>query len=91
MRHPLPFPLGRTVATAAVARTFSTGELAMLLRRHLHGDPGLLCQDDVDLNVAAVEHGDQRVFSKYDTGHGPVYVITEADRSSTTVLFPDEY
>ena len=91
MNHPLSFDLGRTVATATVAQTFSPLELTQLLRRHLRGEPGLLCPEDVDQNVHAVERGDERVFSKFDTPHGAVYVITEADRSATTVLFPDEY
>ena len=84
------FPLGRTVATATVAQTFTREELAGLLARHARGDIGLLCPDDAEANRFAVEHG-ERILSRFDTGHGDVYVITEADRSATTILFPDEY
>lgn len=84
------FPLGRTVATSTVAATFSTVELAGLIRRHLRGEVGLLSPEDAEENRLAIEHG-ERVFSHFDTPHGRVYVITEADRSSTTIMFPDEY
>lgn len=84
------FELGRTAATATVAETFSTPELAGLIRRHLRGEVGLLSPDDAEANRLAIKHGD-RVFSRFDTEHGDVYVITEADRSATTILFPDEY
>lgn len=84
------FPLGRTVATATVAATFSSLELAGLIRRHLRGEVGLLSPDDAEENRLAIEHG-ERVFSHFGTPHGEVYVITEADRSSTTILSPDEH
>ncbi|BAM05377.1 hypothetical protein [Phycisphaera mikurensis] len=84
------FPLGRTVATVSVVQIFTIRDLAGLLRRHLRGDIGLLCPNDAEANRLAVKHGG-RVLSRFDTPHGEVYVITEADRSSTTILFPDEY
>ena len=84
------FPLGRTVATSTVAATFSTVELAGLIRRHLRGEVGLLSPEDAEENRLAIEHG-ERVFSHFDTTHGAVYIITEADRSATTIMFPDEY
>lgn len=61
------------------------------VRRHMSGDWGDLCSEDWDANRLAVEDG-SRVFSSYNLGGGyKVWVITEADRSATTVLLPEEY
>ena len=62
-----------------------------LIERHLSGDFGDLCDEDREANRNAVASGG-RVFSSYrlDAAH-TVWVITEADRSATTVLLPSEY
>ena len=66
-------------------------EPATLLRRHQCGDWGNLCQQDRQTNYEAVTDG-FRVFSAYElTSAVRVWVITDADRSSTTILLPDEY
>ena len=62
-----------------------------LVGRHVSGDWGDVGQDDAKMNENAIAHG-ARVFSSYrlsDTDR--VWVITEADRSSTCLLTPDEY
>jgi len=61
-----------------------------LLSRHMRGDWGDCCDEDKATNDSAVDEG-SRVFSAYDTMAGRLWIITEADRSSTTVLTPAEY
>ncbi len=86
------FPLGYTTATPrALALLHDTGmSLATLLDRHAIGDWGQIDPEDRGLNERALCDGD-RVFSVYDIGPGRVWVITEADRSSTTLLLPEDY
>jgi len=62
------------------------------LRRHLKGDWGDLCEEDIAENEFSVDKY-LRLFSAYiepSTGE-KIWIITEADRSATTVLFPNEY
>lgn len=61
------------------------------LTRHLTGDWGELCAEDRTVNEVALLEG-YRLFSAYKKeGEPTIWVITECDRSATTVLFPDEY
>ena len=70
--------------------------LSHSIQRHINGDWGDLCQEDRDANDQALINGG-RILSKYNSsltiGRYPdtIWIITEADRSSTTVLFPHEY
>ena len=85
-------PLGDVVATPgalAFAGRHGVG-LGALLRRHASGDWGDVGDDDARANDDALDAG-ARVLSAYDVGPGRVWVLTEADRSVTTVLLPDEY
>jgi len=86
------FTLGRTVATpGALAALEQAGvSPATLLARHHGGDWGDLCPEDAAANDQALEEG-SRLFSSYKVGDGKVWVITEADRSATTVLLPQDY
>ena len=60
--------------------------------RHCNGDWGDLGEDDKKANDFALRNGDDRLFSKYNYKDGiSIYIITEWDRSVTTILFPDEY
>jgi hypothetical protein len=62
------------------------------LRRHARGDWGDLCQQDKEENNSSLDKN-LRLFSSYvdpDTGE-KIWIITEADRSATTVLLPTEY
>jgi hypothetical protein len=91
-RRPL-FPLGRIVATSvALAALAHSGDSAhALLMRHATGDWGDLCAEDKRANDDALVHA-ARVFSAYLLKDGAkVWIITESDRSATTVLLPDEY
>ena len=85
------FSIGRLVATAGVAGDLDQTEILSLVTRHVNGDWGELCDEDKQMNEEAVRDG-ERILSKYTASTGDsVYVITEWDRSYTTVLYPSEY
>jgi hypothetical protein len=60
------------------------------LKRHAKGDWGDLCQEDKQENELSLKEG-FRILSAYEHQGEKIWVITEADRSATTVLFPEEY
>jgi len=87
------FDLGQVVATpgaqAALEGSKETPEL--YLARHGAGDWGTVCADDAALNDQALIDGD-RVLSAYELGDKTrLWIITECDRSVTTLLLPEEY
>ena len=87
------FPLGRLVVTpGAMALIRHAGEdlLPALLERHRSGDWGDVPQEDARENEFSVRHG-FRVLSSYRVAGETLWVITEADRSATTFLLPEEY
>lgn len=85
------FVPGRIVITANAARLLSSPEVASALRRHLQGDWGDLASGDRHENDRALLHGG-RLCSAYRTANGTrFYIITEADRSATTLLLPEDY
>ena len=91
-RAPL-FALGDCVATpGALDAMDGDRTLAlMLLTRHMRGDWGDVCADDAAANESALRHG-SRLMSVYRlVGGETLWLITEADRSVTTLLTPDEY
>lgn len=59
--------------------------------RHLSGDWGDMCEEDKALNDEAVRLGNERIMSVYKQNGDTLWIITEAARSYTTILFPDEY
>jgi hypothetical protein len=87
-----PLPLGRVVATpGALKLLLEAGEDAFgYIARHATGDWGDLCGFDHRQNEIALRDG-YRIFSSYDVSAGRVWIITEADRSVTTILLPEEY
>jgi hypothetical protein len=87
------FALGRILATpGAINAMKDAGESPLrLLKRHANGDFGNLHEDDVRANELAIRRG-MRVLSAYVlSAEERVWVITEADRSATTILLPEEY
>jgi hypothetical protein len=88
----VPLPLGRVVATpGALKLLLQVGEDPFdYLARHASGDWGELCEHDRRQNELALRE-EARIFSSYDTPAGKVWIITEADRSVTTILLPEEY
>ena len=65
-------------------------DVAIALERYSSGDWGDLCEEDKQANDYALKC-DGRLLGKYNTCKGSIYIITEWDRSVTTILFPDEY
>ena len=87
------FELGQIVATpGALAALKKAGQQpGELLTRHINRDLGELDEDDRKENEYSLEHG-FRLLSAYKTNAGDrVWIITEADRSVTTLLLPEEY
>ena len=85
-------PLGHVVATPgalALAREHGLDVVA-LLHRHRAGDWGDVSEHDAQANDRSVQNG-TRVLSAYQTRGGKLWVLTEADRSATTVLLPSDY
>jgi|SRR5579883_2854269 hypothetical protein len=87
------FPPGRLVATpGALALLEQTNKSPLeFLSRHLRGDWGDLCQEDKAENELSLKYG-FRLMSRYPiTDTATIWIITEADRSVTTLLLPSEY
>ena len=84
------FPYGRLVATRRVVDELDGLTISRLLTRHLHCDWGDVCDEDWKINDHAVKNG-SRLLSSYQVGGEKVFIITEWDRSVTTILFADEY
>ncbi len=84
-------PLGRTLATSGVLEVTTAAERNIAFTRHSHGDWGDVCKEDWHTNDQALRDG-ERLLSIYHTLNGTkFYIITEADRSATTILLPSEY
>ena len=87
------FPMGHTVATPGALEALAcAGETALpFLARHAAGDWGELGQDDKAENESALRDG-LRILSAYRLADDTrIWIITEADRSATTILLPEEY
>lgn len=92
----LPSPrlsLGLLVATPGALRTLQAADVSVyrLVNRHARRDWGDICEADRQQNDLALVNG-ARILSSYMLpGNERVWILTEADRSVTTVLLPDEY
>ena len=84
------FQSGTVVATVGALQVADNHAILELLRRHLSGDWGEVSKEDAKANDHALTHG-ERILSSYRVKGEKLWVITEADRSSTTVLTPGEY
>lgn len=88
---PGSFPLGRVLITRTAADTLPAEDVAAAISRHAAGDWGDVCEDDGQENERSLNSG-LRLFSVYHTQDGvQFWIITEADRSATTVLLPEDY
>lgn len=91
------FKLGKVLLTRGVNdMVASNGKFAKFVAksftRHCNGDWGDLCEEDKEMNESGLKNGDDRLFSKYNyDDETSIYIITEWDRSATTILFPEEY
>ncbi|MDH1379613.1 type I restriction endonuclease subunit M [Comamonas aquatica] len=87
------FPLGQVLATPGALELLETHQLPPLsfIQRHVSGDWGDICAEDRQVNADALQYG-YRLMSVYAiTPSDKLWIITEADRSSTTLLLPEEY
>ena len=86
--------LGRLVATAGAIDAFAEAGVTPreFLCRHQHGDWGEVSADDKAENESSLREG-FRLLSAYSLPHTErkIWIITEADRSATTILLPEEY
>ena len=88
------FSLGQLVATAgALAALAKAGQTPLeFLVRHVRGDWGELTEEDREENQLSLERGFRLLSScRTNAGDTKLWVITEADRSATTILLPEEY
>ena len=85
------FPLGRLLATPGVLAAIPNDEMLAALSRHVRGDWGDVGEHDRNENELSLKDG-FRLLSVYHTlARVKFWIITEADRSATTVLLPEEY
>ena len=92
-RPAIDLPLGQLLSTpgAIDAMAKAGQDPALLLNRHRTGDWGDLGAEDRASNDFAVDHG-ERILSVFTLSDGTrLWIITERDRSATTILLPDEY
>lgn len=87
------FPAGRIVATPGALRLLECANKSPLefLPRHLRGDWGDLCRDDKTENELSLKCGFRLMSSYQVTATEKLWIITEADRSVTTLLLPADY
>ncbi len=85
------FPLGQTVITPNALERLTQDDVLGALRRHAAGDWGDLGDEDRQENELSLREG-FRILSAYRSASGEKFwIITEADRSATTVLMPEDY
>lgn len=87
---PQSFSLGRMVATPGALRVLKPDEILKGLARHARCDWGEVDDEDKSANDVAVRRR-LRILSAFRASGVKFWIITEADRSATTVLLPDEY
>ncbi len=91
----MKFNLGQVVVTRAINNDIAESskfarEVHTSLMRYASCDWGDTHPEDKPLNDEAVKHGD-RILAAYETSQGKIWIITEWDRSATTILYPEEY
>ena len=87
------FELGQIVATPGALELLERHSMTLMqfLQRHVTGDFGDLCAEDKEANNEAIWNG-ERILSSYKiNATDKLWIITEADRSSTCCLLPEEY
>lgn len=84
-------PLGRLMVTPGVLKAVPKPQLFTASQRHMCGDWGGVCEEDWKKNDRALKHGG-RLLSSYRAENGmKFWIVTEWDRSYTTILLPSEY
>lgn len=93
----MKFSLGQVVMTRGVNDTIAESAQFSLfivdsIRRYILCDWGEMPSEDARMNDSAVKNNDDRIVARYNNEeYGNIYIITEYDRSVTTILFTDEY
>jgi len=85
------FTLGALVATPNALAQVPNEEIFLALSRHARGDWGTLDHEDMEANDQALKRGGRLLSSYQSSGNVKFWIITEADRSVTTVLLPEDY
>ena len=91
----MKFKLGNIYMTIGICNVIEKNknyinELMNCLKKYIALDFGDLCDEDINLNFEAIKCN-ARILGSYNTTNGKIYIITEADRSGTTLLFATEY
>lgn len=84
------FELGQIVTTPGAMNAIDLLQMTRLLARHASGDWGDLSEEDKKENEFSLANG-FRIMSSYKVNDVKIWVITESDRSCTTILLPSEY
>jgi hypothetical protein len=85
------FDLGHLVATPNALGVLSRDDIMTCLSRHVRGDWGELDPEDRNANEDALQHGGRLFWAYLSTKQVKFWIITECDRSATTVLLPEDY
>ena len=85
------FPTGQLVATPGVLEAVVNADIMAAFDRHAAGDWGDCCLEDRNMNDDALDHGNRLLSVYHDRQGTKFWIITEADRSVTTILLPSEY
>lgn len=85
------FKLGRTLITPQARDTLHPEDVLTAIRRHASGDWGDLCSKDREENEFSLARHLRLMSVYHDRAGKKFWIITEADRSATTVLMPDDY
>ena len=85
------FSLGLTVITPNALNTLHPEDVVAAIGRHAAGDWGEVDDEDKATNDAALKHGHRLLSAYHDRNKVKFWIITEADRSATTVLLPEDY
>ncbi len=88
--------LGQTVMTRGIGKAVVDNFLFYQfvfgsLERYKNHDWGDLPKEDKHMNDSAVKNNDDRILARYNSEYGDIYIITEWDRSYTTIMFTHEY
>src|ERR1041384_2219273 len=85
------FSLGHVVITAGAHDTLNPEDVAVALKRHVSGDWGELHEHDRKENELSLARGFRLLSAYTDRSGTKFWIISEADRSATTILLPQDY
>lgn len=85
------FPLGQIIATKNAVDTLDASDILACIQRHSSCDWGDLTDDDKSMNDLSLEDEGRLLSAYHDSKGTKFWIITEWDRSATTVLLPEDY